>query len=197
MTEIFVEPELENLSQPEIAAEWAEICKELGLEKQLKHSEKSEENQAPPYMYIDPKTECIIRTLCPRLVKVTEYSASTIPVDVLREIKRCNDHGWYSEIKIAYDDKSPDPFVIGYTHDERDWNRHKHLIARWGAELIPFELLESKAIERLRVNANQALHEMRHKINFAIESVDLFVSNVLGGKEVPKIDFTISNLSSW
>ena len=62
MTEIFVEPELQELENAEQAQEWFEVATELGLDKQLKTADKSEEKKAPPYMYIDPKTSHIIRT---------------------------------------------------------------------------------------------------------------------------------------
>ena len=42
-TEIFIEPELMELEQPEAAQEWFEICSELGLKHQLSHADKSEE----------------------------------------------------------------------------------------------------------------------------------------------------------
>lgn len=88
-------------------------------------------------MFIDPKTSKIIRTLCPRLVDFREYKESTIPLDVLQEIQKCEKNGWYSKIQIAFDDKSPDPFVIGILPSEHSWNASRHLIARWGAELLP------------------------------------------------------------
>jgi hypothetical protein len=45
-TEIFIEPELMELETPEIAQEWFDICSELGLDKQLKHADKSEDKKA-------------------------------------------------------------------------------------------------------------------------------------------------------
>lgn len=197
MTQIFIEPELENLSEKENAEQWFAICSELGLNKQLAHADKSEEKQAPPYMYIDPKSEHIIRTLCPRLINIEEYSASTIPLDVLQEVQKCKKHDWYSEIKIAYDDKSPDPFVIGYTKDQHSWQRHKHLIARWGSELLPFEELEKKAIARLRDDATEAMADIKAKAEIALQNVDLFIKGVLNGKGIPSINFSVNNLTGW
>jgi len=66
MTEIFIEPELENLQDETIAAEWFEVASQLGLDNQLKLSSNSETKKAPPYMFIDPKTNRIIEVLCPR-----------------------------------------------------------------------------------------------------------------------------------
>jgi hypothetical protein len=196
-TEIFIEPELQELEQSEAAQEWFEIASQLGLNKQLNHADKSEEKKAPPYMYVDPKTSNIIKTLCPVQVKYTEYSASTIPLDVLREIQKAETNGWYNKICICYDNKSPDPFVVGFTKAENSWNSDIHLIARWGAELLPFEVLEQKAIARVRADAKEALRELKYKLENALEDVDLFTNSLFGGREVPKLEFRIDGISKW
>ena len=196
-TEIFIEPELMELEQNEIAQEWFDICSELGLDKQLAHADKSEDKKAPPYMYVDPKTSRVIKTLCPVQVKYTDYKTSTIPLDVLKEIHKAEKNGWYSKICICYDDKSPDPFVVGFTKSESDWNADIHLIARWGAELLPFEVLEQKAVARMKQNAIDALKELQFRIKTALEDVDAFTNNMLTGKEAPKLDFSVDSIRKW
>lgn len=196
-TEIFIEPELMELETPEIAQEWFDICSELGLEGQLKHADKSEDKKAPPYMYVDPKTARIIKTLCPVEVKYTDYKASTIPLDVLKEIQKAEKNGWYNKIHICYDDKSPDPFVVGFTKAENAWSADIHLIARWGAELLPFEILEQKAIARMKDEAANALKELQFKINNALEDVDLFNKSLLGGTNIPELNFRVNSISKW
>ena len=196
-TEIFIEPELMELEQPEIAQEWFEICSELGLDKQLAHADKSEERKAPPYMYVDPKTSRTITTLCPVQVKYQDYKTSTIPLDILKEIQKAEKNGWYSKICICYDDKSPDPFVVGFTKADNSWNADIHLIARWGAELLPFEILEQKAIARMKDQATTALKELQFKINTALEDVDKFTKSMLGGTEKPDLNFRIESISKW
>lgn len=196
-TEIFIEPELMELEQNEIAQEWFDICSELGLDKQLAHADKSEDKKAPPYMYVDPKTSRVIKTLCPVQVKYTDYKTSTIPLDVLKEIHKAEKNGWYSKICICYDDKSPDPFVVGFTKSESDWNADIHLIARWGAELLPFEVLEQKAVARMKQNAIDALKELQFRVKTALEDVDAFTNSMLTGKEAPKLDFSVDSIRKW
>lgn len=196
-TEIFIEPELENLDIAENSAEWFEICSELGLDNQIKHADRSEEKKAPPYMFIDPKTSRIIGTLCPRQVRYKDYKASTIPLDVLKEIQKAEKNGWYSRICICYDDQSPDPFVIGFTHSENSWNCDLHLIARWGGELLPFEILEQKAILRMQDAAKKALKELQFKANSGLEDVDLFNRGLLSGDRIPEFHFDCKEISKW
>lgn len=196
-TEIFIEPELAELEQPEIAQQWFEIASELGLTNQLIHADRSEEKKAPPYMHVDAKTGRIIMTLCPVQVEYANYKASTIPLDVLKEIAKCEKNRWYSKICICYDDKSPDPFVLGFTHNESKWQRDIHLIARWGAELMPFEMLEQKATERLRSTALRALKELEFKAKSAIEDVDNYIQTQLSGLPNIKLDFSLNEPSKY
>jgi hypothetical protein len=196
-TEIFIEPELQELENGESAEQWYSLCVDLGLENQAKLANKSQELKAPPYMYIDPKTERIITTLCPRGVNYKKYNESTIPLDILQEIAKCEKNGWYKEIHIYYDNKSPDPFVIGImSTGEHSWNVAKHLIGRWGAELIPFEMLESRAIARLKDDAEIALMELKTQIDFASKNVEMFLRQALAGKDNPSLNFRVSGTSS-
>lgn len=197
MTEIFIEPELAELENPEQAQEWFEIASKLGLSEQLIQASRSEENKPPPYMHIDARTARIIKTLCPVQVSYINYKASTIPLDVLAEIDKCVKNGWYSKIDICYDDKSPDPFVIGFTHNENKWQRDMHLIARWGAELIPFELLEKKAIDRLRNTAKTKLGELKFKTEMALNDVDAYIDGLLSGGQNLDSNFGVSDVSKY
>ena len=81
-----------------------------------------------------------------------------MPFEVLQEIHRCKENEWFPVIAVWYDDKSPDPFLIGYDRKKGDAN--KFLIARWGDELLPFEQLEKKAISRYKIAYERALTQL-------------------------------------
>lgn len=158
-TQIFIEPELETLH--ENAEEWQSLCTELGLEKQLSKS-GTVEKVGNPYMKIDPRSERVYNMLCPAKAEYDKYDASTLPIDVLQEIKRCKENNWFKSIEVWYDDKSPDPFLVGYewADNENKWDARKFLIARWGDELLPFEQLMTKAIHRFKDGYNRALNKL-------------------------------------
>lgn len=164
MTQIFIEPELEALHDN--AEEWNQLCTDLGLEIQLTRSGKIEK-VGNPYMKVDPRSERVYEMLCPVKVGYKDYAATTLPLEVLQELKRCEDNKWFYKIEVWYDDRSPDPFAIGV--ETKEWNSPKFLIARWGDELLPFEQLIAKAIARFRNAYNKALEalildcEMRKK----------------------------------
>ena len=151
-TQIFIEPELETLH--ENSEEWEQICTGLGLQKQLKKKGKVEK-VGNPYMKLDPRTERVCQMLCPRRELYTDYEAGTLPLEALQEIHRCQENEWFPKIEVWYDDKSPDPFLIGC--DSKKWEANKFLIARWGDELLPFDQLVDKAINRYREAYKRAL----------------------------------------
>jgi len=154
-TQIFIEPELETLQ--ENAEEWEQLCTGLELKLQLKKIGKVEKI-ANPYMRLDPRTERVYEMLCPRKELYTDYKAGTLPLEVLQEINRCKENEWFPVIAVWYDDKSPDPFLIGYDSKKADAN--KFLIARWGDELLPFEQLMAKAINRFKEAYGRALNRL-------------------------------------
>jgi hypothetical protein len=181
--EIFIEPELESLQDETNASEWFEICSQLGLDKQLSLASKSETKKAPPYMFCDPKTKKIIEILCPCKVKLMDYQSSTIPIDVMKEIQKCKEHGWYENFEIFYDNQSPDPFVLGVLPNEYEWRADRHLIARWGPELLPFELLEEKAIARVKDIALKELSQVKHALQYAIDNPESYIRGLLAGSD--------------
>lgn len=155
-TQIFIEPELENLH--ENAEEWATICQELGLDKQLQKSGKIEK-VGNPYQKINPRSQRVYEMLCPVKISVKDYTAGTLPLEILQEIQRCQKNEWFQKMEVWYDDKSPAPFLIGYDGDN-GWQSNKFLIARWGDELLPFEQLMTKAITRFKAAYKRALDRL-------------------------------------
>jgi hypothetical protein len=195
MTEIFIEPELQELENKDNAEQWYSLCVELGLNKQAALADNSNELKAPPYMFIDPKTERIIKLICPVGVDYKEYNQSTIPTDVLEEILKCKTNGWYEAIQIFYDNKSPDPFVIGILKTG-EWTKARHLIARWGNELLPFEELERKALQRLKDGITPHIAEMKAKMDYAINNIDMYAKSLLNGKDVDALRISVDGLNN-
>lgn len=186
--QIFIEPELENLH--ENAEEWYSICESLGLDKQLQKTGKIE-RVGNPYQKVDPRSERVFKMLCPASVSYKDYEASTIPLEILQEISRCEKNGWFKHINVWYDDKSPDPFLIGYD-DEQTYRGNKFLIARWGDEIVPFEQLISKAIARFRDAYKRALDRLIMDCELREKDVDLDIKGYIdmgdswNGFEFPK-----------
>lgn len=128
MVQIYQNEELNDIMfQVEALDEWKGIAEELGMESQLGFIAKAE--SPIPYPFINTSMERIFSTLCPCSVDFKKYDKTPIPLEVLKQISYSVKEKHFKSIYIWYDDKSPDPFVIGedkkyYCYD-RKYNRLK------------------------------------------------------------------------
>jgi hypothetical protein len=171
--EIYLEPELlDMVGSQEVTDEWKMLVEELGLEGQQKLiSPKTDgDNKNPsPYIHMNKKFERILAVLCPEAVDYKKYDKTTIPREVLREIALCEKEKYFDKIKIWYDDASPDPVVVGYIK-ESEYSYIKHIIARFGDEILPFDILENKATDRMKTR-------IITKLKASLSSVDVFIDD--------------------
>jgi hypothetical protein len=159
--EIYLEPELaEMVGNPEVTEEWKQLAESLGMQGQLNlikpKSEGEKDKNPSPYIHMNKKAERVFAILCPEVVDYKKYDKSTIPREVLKEIALAEKEQYFNSIKIWYDDASPDPLVVGYIKTGT-YEYVKHMIARFGDELLPFEELEIKATNRLMKYASETL----------------------------------------
>jgi hypothetical protein len=189
--EIYLEPELEEMvGSVEVTEEWKQLAEELGMEGQLKliaPKSEGEENKNPsPYIHMNAKAERVFAILCPEVVDYKKYDKSTIPRQVLREIALAEKEQFFDKICIWYDDASPDPLVVGYIK-MGNYEYVKHMIARFGDELLPFEELERKSINRLKKRMTDRLKSALAGID---SKVDDFFNPTRYGSDSLSIEFT-------
>ena len=172
--EIYLEPELsEMVGSEEVTAEWKQLAEELGMEGQLKlitpKSSGENDKNPSPYIHMNKKAENVFAILCPEVVDYKKYDKSTIPREVLREIALAEKEKFFDQICIWYDDASPDPLVVGYIK-VGSYEHVKHMIARFGDEVLPFEVLEEKAILRLKKRLSDKLTAALTGINVKVDN---------------------------
>lgn len=91
--------------------EWKQLAAEMGLDKQMEFVQQA---KSPlPYPYMNQSMQNIFVTLCPTKINFKEYSKTPMPLEVMRELAFCKSEGYFNEIKIWYDDKTPDPIAVG------------------------------------------------------------------------------------
>jgi hypothetical protein len=176
VVEIYFDQELSDITfDPEKLDEWKELADSLGLEEQL--SLAKGEDSPVPYPYMNESIKRIAKTLCPEDVLMEKYNKTPIPLEVLRQAALCKKEGYFQEIQVWYDDKSPDPFLVGKrckyysyknggTSDRKDFdtreeakdyadggyaydtNKSYYLIARWGDVKKSFDVLKEEAKNR-------------------------------------------------
>lgn len=161
-----VEETRELIYETEKLDEWKEKCQELGLENQLALAET---NKSPvPFEFMNEVSKRVYETLCPTSVKYREYKKTPIPLEVLGLIKLSEDEKYFDEIQIWYDDKSPDPLVVGLIKTS-EWGHDRYLIAKWADVMRSFEELRQMAIARYK--ASSAL-TLKRKISEAQNKLD-------------------------
>lgn len=174
MTEVYLQPELEELiTEPDKKQLWEEKITELGLEGQQSLTKNSEKSSASPYTFMNTQMKLVFNTLCPGKSTVEKYAKSTIPLDILSHIALCKQEGYFKKLEIWYDDKTPDPILVGYLSDS--YSSDIHIIARWGDEICPYETLLEKAIKRFtegqKLGLESALVDCEAKLKSVVTDI--------------------------
>jgi len=139
----FKEPELQELSENNDAKElWHQFVKKLGMTGQTEDL-LHEDGTPIPYQRLNTRWVKILKVVCPSTSDYQKYSHSTIPLDVLFEIDKALDANCFQRIQIWYNEVENDPFVVGISG--KTFQPKHYLIAQWGEELLPFEVIEQKA----------------------------------------------------
>jgi len=139
--------------------EWKEKCEALGLDKQL---DLVKEDKSPmPFEFMNTVMKRVYETLCPMKVGYMDYKTTAIPLEVLSLIALAKQENYFEKIEIWYDDKAPDPIVVGHIK-EGQYSYRQYAIARWGDELQSFEKLKDKAI---KVYKNSTTLNLKKKLS--------------------------------
>lgn len=154
---------------------WNSHVKDLGLEGQTKIVKK---DKSPiPFMHLKTTQKNICQEICPVKVDVKKYSITPIPVEILDLIALSFKEEYFHKIEVWYDDKAPDPFVVGligeyYSYNEENkskyfktereaieyskdgkanfsnWSAEHYLIGKWADVKRSWEELKEMAIKR-------------------------------------------------
>jgi hypothetical protein len=168
-----VEESKELIYDSDKIQEWKNKCEELGLSNQLLLAEK--DKSPVPFECMNEVQKRVYETLCPAKENYKQYKRTAIPLEVLSLIALAEKEGYFNEIQIWYDNKTPDPIAVGLIK-ETDWRYLYYSIAKWGDELRPFEELKEKAMQVYR---NTSFLTLSHKVNDAknnIENLDINVA---------------------
>lgn len=165
--EIFLQDDFKDeLIDSNILDEVNKIKQELNLSCGNQLSDKSQ----IPYLWIDDYTQSCFRVLCPRSVKLSNYT-NQIPLEALKNAKQSMNENHFDWIEIWSNEKDPDPFMIGFVYDSSEsrekqytWRTNKYLIARWGSEKKPISELISDALNICEKRVLQASLRLESKV---------------------------------
>jgi hypothetical protein len=191
---IYREPENQELILDEAKlAEYNQLIEELGI------AAPSEEKKTPNvYQYLNSAMVKQLHALCPMNIAVEKYTKSTIPLDVLKVLQYCKEQQMFDGYHIWWDDKAPDPLLIGWKWlDENDkvnkytWRSDKYLIARWGDCAMEMPELLEKGFERIKQEMLDKVALGLEQCNSMINNPDTYVRKVLNDDSI-RIDMELS-----
>jgi len=161
MVESFLVEEVEPLISDQVQLdEWTELVDRLDLDEQKALA--SGQASPIPFVNMDAMSERIYKTLCPAKVEYKVYGKTAIPIRVLSLIALAEKEKYFKYIEIWYDDKSPDPIVVGYKDGQ--YSSEKHMIARWGDVLRSQKELTEMALDRLRDKYEVEIEKARQSL---------------------------------
>ena len=178
---IYREPENVGLllNEDELA-EYQQLAEELGI------PEVKSGKTPSVYQTLNTVQVRALQALCPASTNLENYSRSTIPVEVLRAIKFIKENEMFDFIKVWYDDKNPDPIIVGEkyrTQSDRDngytWNTEKILIARWGDCAYELPELVEMGKTRLKQEFTEKAIDVQSKIESFLAHPELYINKYL------------------
>ncbi len=86
--------------------EWNRLNQILGIEK-------VDQSTPIPFLLLNNRMQTMFKILCPQVLELSKYTREPIPLDVLQVAAFCKTEGFFSIMQVWYDDKSPDPLLIG------------------------------------------------------------------------------------
>lgn len=134
--ELFIIEETQELIYDnEKLDQWNNLIAELGLtgQTQVVKTEKS----PIPFLWMNQVLVKVFEELCPSKVEISTYSKTPIPVEALGTVALSKKENYFDLIEVWYNDKNPDPAIVGYKFTkgasdwEKKWYAEKYLLARW------------------------------------------------------------------
>lgn len=170
---------------------WNELVAELKLTGQ---GTLLKEGKSPiPFMVINTATKSIIETLCPAASEISEYNRTPIPVEILDLVALSRKEGYFNEIIVRFDERTPDPFVIGRVgrYEPVSWSTKpyfyvatEYLIGKWGDVKRSFDELKEMAIKRYTAERKVQLREELKRTQRQIEDIDSEVADKFGAGRI-------------
>jgi len=178
---IYREPENVGLLLDENElAEYQTLAEELGI------PEVKPDKTPSVYQTLNHVQIRALKALCPAETSLENYSRSTIPVEVLRAIKFIKENEMFDFIKVWYDDKNPDPIIVGEkyrTENDRingyTWNTEKVLVARWGDCAYELPELVEMGKERLKREFTEKAIDRQQKIESFLQHPEIYINKYL------------------
>lgn len=159
---------------PERGEQWSKLVEDLGLEGQRQLCSVSPESPIP-FPAMNKEMVRVYETLCPVKRVVKDYNKTAIPIRVLEIAGFCVMKEYFGKIEVWYDDKEPDPILVGCDGED------KYILARWAAEIEEYAVLRRKAIERKAAEMIMKLEKNKQECMNAVTNVNNLTAQWMTG----------------
>lgn len=146
--ELYFDKELSDITfDTDSLDEWKEIAEGLGMTEQLSLTKGKE--SPVPFPYMNESMKRVYKTICATSVEFKEYKKTPIPLEVMKQIAFCVKENHFSKIEIWFDDKAPDPLVVGTTGYYYLYDRgYTHIKDKEGKEVQFLKESDAKAHQK-------------------------------------------------
>jgi hypothetical protein len=164
--------------------QWNSMVKELGLTGQTKVVKA---DKSPiPFLWMNETLKAVFEELCPRKVRVAEYDKTPIPVEALGMVSLSVKEGYFDKIEVWYNDKNPDPAIIGYKFTkgngawEKEYYAERYLLARWSDVKATLAELTERAKKLFTLRTTNELNDTIKRNQRALEDVEITANSRFG-----------------
>lgn len=178
--ETFIAEEKKELMEEDKAKELRAQAEAAGLTGQIQMLDKSGEVGPIPFVRMDERIRRVIELITPVETKVEEFDKEPIPLAAIAMVMLAKEKQYFpGGIYVTHSFTDPDPFIIG--HVKRYYpSEGVYLLARWGPERVPFEILETRARKLFREKTEAQLKENITRAQLDLGNLDALTSQHFG-----------------
>lgn len=194
VVEIYVIEETKELIYDnEKLDQWNKLVADLGLQGQT--SVIKTEKSPIPFLWMNQSLIKTFEELCPKKDAIGLYSKTPIPVEALSLVALSTKETYFDKIEVWYNDKTPDPALIGYKYNkgvgewEKNWYADKYLLARWSDVKASIAELTQRAKNLFILRRKNEIEASIKRQQRDLEDINIEANNLFGftepGVEVP------------
>lgn len=154
----------------EQSAEALALCQQLELEGQLPKKGEEVSTARFPYRLMTDEEQFVYNQLCPEKCSIKSYRNDPIPLEVLKTAvyakSLCDSRVDYLEVWAAETSRVKDPILVGRASP---YSGAIYILARWGEELLPLQVLSPDAIKIWYEKRIDSLNKIKLDVESALK----------------------------
>jgi len=180
----------ESQTQVEVSPQMKDLVDRLSLQGQQSLYNTAREKDICLFRQMTSLEKVVYETLFPYTKKLTEYSASLVPLEVLEVSSEILNSEFLYELEIWSSATHQEHLLVGKKRGTSAWSSDLYCVARWGDALVTFEELHQQAESTLITFVETELKEYQNQISSTLQSVPDYVKRCMSQGHRPHISFS-------